>query len=122
MVGQNQQNSTSPWIGWAFRLTKPNPGYGPRPSGMKCTVVQKRQNITYRDVSYGDETYRDVKYGDVSSLYFGGGCGGYGREVALGVPVLDFLSTSKRRGHQERDCMLASHRRLGSGSCKHFYI
>jgi hypothetical protein len=62
------------------------------------------------------------KVRDVSSLYFGGGCGGYGREVALGVPVLDFLSTSERRGHQERDCMLASHRRLGSGSCKHLYI
>jgi hypothetical protein len=40
----------------------------------------------------------------------------------LGVPVLDFLSTSERRGHQQMDCMLASHKRLGSGSCKHFYI
>jgi hypothetical protein len=28
MVNHNQQNSTNPWIGWAFILTKPNAEYG----------------------------------------------------------------------------------------------
>jgi hypothetical protein len=28
MVSYNQQNSTNPWIGWAFFRTQPNRGFG----------------------------------------------------------------------------------------------
>jgi hypothetical protein len=33
MVSLHEHNSTNPWIGWPFSLTKPNPEYGPTLQG-----------------------------------------------------------------------------------------